>query len=132
MTVPTCIRSSAVLQVQDVVRSRDFYVDKLGFSGGKLWGEPPCFCIVSRGTVTIMLDQAREPCPLPVNQYWAAYVYIDDAEALHREFKEAGAEIIRGPEDMPYGCRDFDVRDPDGHLIAFGQDLQPGPDGPGL
>ena len=132
MPLATCIRSSAVLQVRDVVRSRDFYVEKLGFSGGRFWGEPPCFCIVGRGTVTIMLDQSRETGPTPVNQYWAAYVYVDDAEALHREFKAAGVEIVRGPEGMPYGCRDFDVRDPDGHLIAFGQDLQPGPDGPGL
>jgi hypothetical protein len=28
--------------------------------------------------------------------------------------------------DNPYGCDDFDVIDPDGHRIAFGQDMEPG------
>ncbi|MEM7223664.1 MAG: VOC family protein [Pseudomonadota bacterium] len=132
MSKPTGLRAAPVLQVSDIKRSVAFYKDVLGFEEGGLWGDPPAFSIVGRGTVTIMLDQSRDPSPMPVNQYWAAYVYVDDANALHREFVEAGAEIVRGPEDMFYGCRDFDVRDPDGHLIAFGQDLQPGPEGPGL
>ena len=79
-----------------------------------------------------MLDASRDSGALPVNQYWAADVYVDDVDALHREFSRAGVDIVRGPEDMEYGCRDFDVRDPDGHLIAFGQDTQPSPEGPGL
>ena len=132
MTPATCIRSAPILQVRDVLRSRDFYTEKLGFSSHGVWGEPPCFCIVGRGTVTIMLDASRDTGPLPVNQYWAAYVYVDDVETLHREYTAAGVEIPRQPEDMPYGCRDFDVRDSDGHLIAFGQDLNPLPEGPGL
>ena len=132
MAPATCIRSAPILQVRDVIRSRNFYTDKIGFSSHGVWGDPPCFCIVGRGTITIMLDAAQDPGPLPVNQYWAAYVYVDDVEALHREYKAAGVQITRGPEDMPYGCREFDVRDPDGHLIAFGQDLQPSAEGPGL
>ncbi len=32
----------------------------------------------------------------------------------------------------PYGCREFVVDDPDGHIIAFGQVLAPDPLGPGL
>jgi len=43
-----------------------------------------------------------------------------------------GVEIVRGPEDMPYGLRDFDVRDPDGRLLAVGHDLDPGAVEPGL
>lgn len=128
---PTCIRSSAVVQVSDVVASRDYYVEKLGFSAAGLWGDPPAFCIVGRGTVTLFLDQSRQDT-LPVNQFWAAYIYVDDVDTLHDEFQDRGVEIPRGPEDQPYGCRDFDIRDPDGHLIAFGQDLQPSAAGPGL
>ena len=132
MARPACIRSAPVPQVRDVKRSAAFYSDKLGFAAGGIWGDPPAFCIVGRGTVTIMLDASRDSGALPVNQYWAAYVYVDDVDALHREFSRAGVDIVRGPEDMEYGCRDFDVRDPDGHLIAFGQDTQPSPEGPGL
>ena len=131
-TSPTCIRAAPVLEVADVARSEAFYRDKLGFVSHGVWGDPPGFCIVQRGRVTVMLDRSGRDGPLPLNQYWAAYVYVDDADALHAEFAAAGVEIVRGPEDMYYGCRDFDVRDPDGHLIAFGQDLEPNGPGPGL
>ena len=34
--------------------------------------------------------------------------------------REAGAEILRGPEDTPYGSREYTARDPDGHVWSFG------------
>lgn len=122
------LRAMPVLQVVDVTSSEAFYTGRLGFDSHGLWGEgggPADFCIVQRGVVTIALDRSRDGT-VPLNQYWAAYVYVDDADALHAEYRDNGVEIVRGPEDMPYGCRDFDIRDPDGHLIAFGHDRSPG------
>jgi len=29
---------------------------------------------------------------------------------------------VGGPEDQVYGMREFLVRDPDGHVLAFGHD----------
>jgi len=126
------IRSSAVLTVRDVAKSEAFYREKLGFLPGCFWGEPPCFCIVSRGSVSIFLDQLKEPGEIPVNQYWAAYVYVEDVDTYVEEVRNRGAEIMRGPENMEHGCREFDIRDPDGHIIAFGQDLLPPEEGPDL
>ncbi len=127
------IRSMPVSQVADVTRSVAFYCDKLGFFSHGPWGEGPEFCIVQRGKVTFALDRTRkEGSPVPLNQYWAVYVYVDDADELCAEFRDKGVEIVRGPEDMEYGLRDFDVRDPDGHLIAFGHDLTPAKLGSGL
>ncbi len=129
---PDLIRSMAVLEVSDVVRSEAFFVERLGFSSHGVWGQPPAFCIVQRGQVTIALDASRDGRVLPVNQYWAAYIYVTDADALAAEFAGNGVEVVRGPEDMPYGSRDFDIRDPDGHLVCFGHDQEPGPHVPGL
>jgi len=127
------IRSMPVLQVADVSRSVAFYCDKLGFVSHGTWGDGPDFCIVQRGQVTIALDRTRKSgSPVPLNQYWAAYVYVTDADKLCDELRAKGVEIVRAPEDMAYGLRDFDVRDPDGHLIAFGHDLTPAKAGPGL
>lgn len=126
------IRSMPVLQVSDVRRSQKFYCDTLGFRSHGFWGDGPDFCIVQLGSVTIALDRSRDGAPIPVNQYWAAYVYVDDADALCTRFRKAGAQIVRDLEDMPYGLRDFDIRDPDGHIIAFGHDLEPGETEPGL
>lgn len=125
------IRSMPVLQVTDVARSEAFYCEKLGFTSHGTWGDGPDFCIVQNGKVTIALDRSRDGS-VAVNQYWAAYNYVEDADALCARFREDGIEIVRGPEDMPYGLRDFDIRDPDGHILAFGHDIRPGPYGPGL
>ena len=120
-----------VLEVSDLQRSIDFYVGKLGFFTHGAWGDPPSFCIVQRGGVTIALDRSRTVRDVPLNQYWAAYLYVENADALAEDYRAKGVEIVREPCDMDYGLRDFDVRDPDGHLIAFGHDLPPG-DGHGL
>lgn len=122
------MRSMPVLQVADVKRSEAFYCEKLGFRSHGTWGDGPDFCIVQRGQVTIALDRSRDDGPIPTNQYWAAYIYVEDADALCAEFRQKGVEIIRGPEDMFYGSRDFDTRDSDGHLLAFGHDLAPAAD----
>lgn len=126
------VRSAPVIQVRDVVKSAEFYKDKLDFSVAGMWGDPPCFCIVGRETVTIFLDQAREDGPLPVNQYWAAYVYVDDVDGYMADVKARSVKILRGPENTEYGCREIDIRDLDGHIVCFGQDLTPTEDGPGL
>lgn len=125
------LRAMPVLQVRDVAASVAFYRDRLGFTPHGLWGDPPAFCIVQRGQVTIALDRS-ENGPAPLNQYWAAYIYVDDADALWRTWREAGIDIVREPEDTDYGMRDFDVRDPDGHILAFGHDLAPDGNPPGL
>ena len=119
------IRAMPVLQVADVTRSEAFYCDKLAFKSLGKWGDGPDFCIVQRGNVTLALDRSRDAGPVPVNQYWAAYLYVEDADALCSEFRGSDVDIVRGPEDMLYGSRDFDIRDPDGHILAFGHDLDP-------
>ena len=126
------IRSMPILQVQDVVRSEAFYRDQLGFISHGHWGDGPDFCIMQRGSVTIALDRSRDGSPPPTNQYWAAYVYVEDADALLEEFRTKDVTIEREIENTPYGLRDFDIRDPDGHIICFGHDIDPTVKSPGL
>ena len=117
------LESATTIEVEDVVASEAFYREKLGFRPGVFYGEPPTFCIVSRDKVTIFLDKKRTPHPTPLNQYWALYIYVDDVDVMLAELKSRGVTIDRDIEDQDYGCRDFDLRDPDGHLIGIGQNL---------
>jgi catechol 2,3-dioxygenase-like lactoylglutathione lyase family enzyme len=113
--------------VSDLVRAAEFYRDKLGFD--RYWGEPPCFVMVRRDGVQFMLRSGLyggrpQPNRALDCDTWDAYVYVRDADGLHAEFAAKGVDIVRPPEDQEYGCRDFEVRDPDGYVICFGQDLQ--------
>ena len=48
------------------------------------------------------------------------YVYVDDVDARYERAKQAGATIVRGPEDQFYGARNYAVEDPEGHEWYFG------------
>ena len=50
----------------------------------------------------------------------ATYVAVDDVDALCDRAKDAGAEIVYGPQDQDYGSRDFGARDPEGNIWSFG------------
>ena len=74
--------------VDNVVKAANYYRDQLGFRYDRFWGEPPCFCMVHRGGIVIMLselergsDEARpRPKPNPNGRVsgsddcWDAYV----------------------------------------------------------
>ena len=126
------IRAMPVLQVKSVSASEEFYCSRLGFTSHGGWGDGPDFCIVQRGDVTIALDRARDGFEPAINQYWAAYVYVEDADALLAQFRDKDVTIKREIENTPYGLRDFDICDPDGHIICFGHDIDPTVKSPGL
>src|SRR5277367_1017375 len=100
--------------VDDVVATANFYRDKLGFNYPQFWGEPPCFTMVRRGGVTIMLNQPQTSGFMhpngridPEDGIWDAYVWVEDADALYQEFSDNGVRVVRAICDQPYGCRDF-------------------------
>jgi uncharacterized glyoxalase superfamily protein PhnB len=45
---------------------------------------------------------------------------IDDADALYAEYASRGVEFTRALANMPWGLREFVVKDCDGRLLAFG------------
>ena len=115
--------------VDDVVTTANYYRDKLGFQYDRFWGDPPRFCMVNRGWVTIMLSghegqgrmrPNRLADPSDPGDSWDAYVWVDDADALYRELTAKGVKIARPICDQPYGCRDFDVEDCNGYRLCFG------------
>jgi MerR family transcriptional regulator, thiopeptide resistance regulator len=46
-------------------------------------------------------------------------VIVDDVEAHHAHAKAEGAMIVYPPADMPYGVREYGVRDLEGRLWSF-------------
>jgi len=116
--------------VDDVVATANFYRDTLGFNYARMWGEPPCFTIVTRNGAAVMLSKFEQPGLMRPNSIadpdggaWDAYFWIDDADALYEEFGRKGVMIIQPICDQIYGCREFTIRDCNGYTLGFGQDL---------
>ena len=115
-----------VFLVRDFQRAHDYYADKLGFRAPRTWGDPPTFCIAQRDGIEVMLNQVLPEDEFQPNSHFNgrfdAYFWVRDADALHAEFAANGADVVCEPEDQVYGMREFQVRDADGHLLAFGHD----------
>ncbi|MBL8830859.1 MAG: VOC family protein [Rhodospirillales bacterium] len=130
MAAPSRLLANApVLLVRDVVAAAGRYRDALGFSYDRFYGEPPGFVILVRDAMHLMLKQVEAGVPVATHRelaggLWSAYFWISDADALHAEFVARGATISYAPCDQFYGCREFAVRDLDGHDIGFGQVLK--------
>lgn len=48
------------------------------------------------------------------------YLTTDTPDALHDKAIGAGAELVYGLTDQPYGSREFAVADPEGNVWCFG------------
>lgn len=126
--MPRLTRSAPVLLVKDVVASANYWRDRVGFGYDRFWGEPPCFCILERDGLQLMLSQVHDPADIRpnwtvVDKMWNAYFWVDDAAALYTELQQRGATIDYSLYDAPHGCREFGIQDLDGYDIAFGQVL---------
>lgn len=123
---------SPQFHVPDVVRAAEYYRDILGFAILSYWDgrrasaatdPPPVFTIVSRGDVQVFFSRAKRFVrrgPDPDGGY-DAFFSVTGVDALAREFRSRGADIIDGPEDRPYLQREVVVRDCNGFILAFGE-----------
>ena len=109
-------RIHPALQVRDLPAALDFYTQKLGFTLGFTYGDPPAFAGVNLDEISMFL-QPGTPSPAGC---WLAFV-VGSADELF-EFQSAnGVEVVEPPGDRDYGLRDYSVRDLDGYVLSFGQ-----------
>lgn len=135
MVEPAALLLAAVPQfpVANVQRTAEYYRDVLGFAIDSYWDgqrrtlnptDPPVFGIVHRDDVQIFFYRAASLPPLREDGGYHAYFHVKGVDALAREWRDRGAEILDGPEDMVYGQREVVVRDPNGLVLAFGEALE--------
>jgi catechol 2,3-dioxygenase-like lactoylglutathione lyase family enzyme len=106
--------------VSDVAASLAHY-GRLGFTTSEYTGESAAggYGFARRDTVELQLGAVPEDRSLSAA---TAYLYVNDADALAVEWRDAGADV-RFPEDTPWGKREGVMIDPDGNIIRFGSPL---------
>lgn len=114
--------SVPVLNVKNVPASIAYYVDKLGFHKEWDWGSPPTFACVFRDAVRIFLCEGAQGAP----GMWIS-IFIHDVDALYADYKKSGAIIRQAPANFPWGLREMNVQDIDGHRLRIGSEAT-GPD----
>ena len=104
------------LPVSDVEKAITFYVDQLGFALGWKWGNPLTHANVCRDSIA--LDLIASPADRKGTAM--AYVQLSGVDAYFSELK--GRNVVLGDiGNRPYGMRDFEVVDPCGNRLAFGE-----------
>jgi uncharacterized glyoxalase superfamily protein PhnB len=119
---PRLCEAVPVLTVADIGAAIRHYRDVLGFAISFEYGDPPFYASVERDGQALHLHAERTG-GRGLGQ-GAVCFFVEDVDALHREFVGSGARIIKPPQDYPYGMRDFDLHDLDGNRLTFGQESQ--------
>lgn len=116
-----------ILNVKDVTASISYYVEKLGFYKEWDWGSPPSFGCVFRDSVRIFLCHDAQGG----RGMWIS-VFIRDVDALHEDYRKSGAIIRQAPANFPWGLREMNVEDLDGHRLRIGSEATGPADGVAL
>ena len=107
-----------ILCVRDFREATQYYTKKLLFDLRWHWGKPPSFGCVGLGNAEIFFCLKAQGHP----GMWMSF-FMDDVDGYFERISKAGAEVIYGPRDEPWGCREIHVRDPNQHVIRFSQGI---------
>lgn len=77
----------------------------------------------STTSVEILTQETGRPAAHGVTDHISLSFEVTNVGASYEEVKSRGVRIEDEPENKPWGHRAFTVRDPDGLLITFYQDM---------
>ena len=109
-------RVMPTLRITDYVRSKQFYVDGLGFHVD--WEhrfEPgfPVFMQVSRDGLAFFLTEHQGDCPVG----GLVHLYVRDVDAWFEELRQKRVRVHEPPNENLQGLRSITVVDPDGNKL---------------
>jgi uncharacterized glyoxalase superfamily protein PhnB len=112
-----------MLEVNDLPKTIDFYTNVLGFSVEATWPDTGDmnWAELKAGDVIIMFMSRSsafdQHTPVMTGQL---YFYPQDVDALWQTLRNK-TDIAWPIDTMPYGMREFAIRDCNGYLLTFGQ-----------
>ena len=117
---PVLSHFASIFPVQDVQRSIAFYTKQLGFRLEFTWNDPVDYAVLVRGGVSIHLNKRIDPVS-PPSPHAKMYVFTENIDVLYEEYLSMDIPIKTPIGTRDYGMRDFDILDPDGYMISFGE-----------
>ncbi|HXF56046.1 MAG TPA: VOC family protein [Actinomycetota bacterium] len=118
-----------ILYVSDLARSVAFYRDVVGLtlkfqeSGYAEFASGPVkFALYERARLPQLIGREAVPGGPAVEVVFL----VEDVDAEADRLRGAGAEVLAGPVDRPWGHRTLHVLDPDGQVVEFAQEIPRG------
>lgn len=114
-----------MLSVTDLKATMAFYCERLGFRVINTFGDSePRWCMLGRDKIKLMFNQPprdeMDELPRRAKDFQIFYCYPDDVAALHAGWASAGLDV-GDLRVTVYGMKEFELRDPDGYWLWFGQ-----------
>ncbi len=125
------LRSSApVFLVGDIASTMRWYQTNLGFQADPFPESPPhTFCILSKDSVEIMLQQLagyEKPDLYRKRQggVWDVYLRMQGVRELFQAVSKLGEVTVLEPlHRQPYGEIEFVIKDPNGYTLVFAEEV---------
>ena len=112
--------AATILAVKDMQISIAYYCNQLGFDLTFTWGEPVEYAVLNREeAVSIHLSKSSQD--IGSGNHTALYIFVHDVDRVYEEFQSKEVTITTPIGDRDYYMRDFDLKDPDGHIITIGK-----------
>ena len=124
-----------ILNVSNIQESFVWF-EKLGWTKGWDWGEPPTFGGVSNAKCEIFLcqnGQGSRGGPRPQHTgdddtggVWMSWFLESpaDVDAVYQLAQEQGVIVTLPPTDFPWCVRECHIRHPDGHTFRVGAETE--------
>jgi uncharacterized glyoxalase superfamily protein PhnB len=118
----------SILSTRDLPRLLDFYVTALDAKVAYQFPDDgdAVFVSVDVAGSHLGLGADQQAGEVDAAQRAALWLYADSCDEAVDRLVAHGATVLTAPEDMPWGERVADVRDPDGNLLHIGQQLGQG------
>jgi uncharacterized glyoxalase superfamily protein PhnB len=110
-----------MLLVRDLQQTIGFYSNKLGFELVDTWPDdgPPVWCSLRSGGARVMFYTGDKPETSP-ELTGVLYFYPEDVAAIWEMVKDE-TKVEWPLQEMPYGMREFAIKDCNGYTLSFGE-----------
>lgn len=119
--IPQFAVAAPIFPVSDLKASLTYYTGYLGFETGFEWSdsddEPIRYAILFNGDTELHLSQTENP------RRTTAYFFLHGVAEYYDRVRKTDARIAFEIEDQPWRMREFEVTDPDGNALIFGEHL---------
>lgn len=128
----TTLATYPLITVKDLTASRDFFVTHfdMGVVFQASW--VAMLSSAANGAICLGLMTADHPSKPPGPEVFdgrgmIVTMQVENVSDVHARLQQAGAPIVHGLTDEPWGQRRFMTRDPSGVLVDIVEQIEPAP-----